>query len=48
MSIFKKTALGMMLLGVAFILMCMSEIVSGDGQANLMWIIVVGIMISVL
>ena len=47
MSIFKKTALGMMLLGLAFILMCMAEIIRGDGQANLMWIIVVGILISV-
>lgn len=46
-SIFKKTALGMMLLGLAFILMCMAEIVRGNGQANLMWIIVVGILISV-
>ena len=47
MSIFKKTSIGMMLLGLAFILMCMAEIVRGDGQANLMWIVVVGILISV-
>lgn len=46
MSIFKKTALGMMLLGLAFIVMSLAEIVRGDGQANLMWIIVVGILIS--
>ena len=46
MSIFKKTAIGMMLLGLAFILMSTAEIVRGEGQANLMWIIVVGILIS--
>ena len=46
MSIFKKTALGMMLLGLAFIVMSTAEIVRGDNQANLMWIIVVGILIS--
>ncbi|MEG0857850.1 MAG: peptide MFS transporter [Terrisporobacter sp.] len=47
MSIFKKTALGMILLGLAFIVMCSAEIVRGDGQANLMWIVVVGILISI-
>lgn len=46
MSIFKKTALGMMLLGLAFIVMSTAEIVRGDNQANLIWIIVVGILIS--
>ena len=46
MSIFKKTSIGMMLLGFAFILMCTAEVVRGDGQANLMWIVVVGILIS--
>ncbi|WP_018590956.1 peptide MFS transporter [Terrisporobacter glycolicus] len=47
MSIFKKTAMGMMLLGLAFILMCTAEILRGDGQASLMWIIAVGILISI-
>lgn len=46
MSIFKKTSIGMMLLGLAFILMCIAEIVRGNGQASLMWIIAVGILIS--
>lgn len=46
MSIFKKTSIGMMLLGFAFILMCTAEIVRGDGQASLMWIIAVGVLIS--
>ncbi len=46
MSIFKKTSIGMILLGFAFILMCTAEVVRGDGQANLMWVVVVGILIS--
>lgn len=46
MSIFKKTAIGMILLGLAFILMAIAEIVRGDNQANLIWIIAVGILIS--
>ena len=46
MSIFKKTAIGMILLGLAFILMSIAEIVRGENQANLMWIVVVGILIS--
>ena len=45
-SIFKKTALGMILLGLAFTTMCIAEIVRGNGQANLMWIVTVGILIS--
>lgn len=47
MSIFKKTAIGMMLLGLAFILMSTAEIVRGEGQASLIWIIAVGILISI-
>ena len=44
---FKKTALGMILLGLAFVVMALAEVVRGDGQANLMWIIMVGILMSV-
>lgn len=43
---FKKTALGMLLLGASFALMALAEVVRGDGQANLMWIIMVGILMS--
>ena len=46
MSIFKKTALGMMLLSAAFMLMATAEVVRGDGQAGLIWIVIVGILIS--
>lgn len=47
LSMFKKTALGMLLLGASFALMALAEVVRGDGQANLMWIIMVGILMSV-
>ena len=46
LSMFKKTALGMLLLGAAFVVMALAEVVRGDGQANLMWIVGVGILMS--
>jgi len=47
LSMFKKTALGMILLGLAFVVMVVAELVRGDGQANLMWIVMVGVLMSV-
>ncbi|EPZ53683.1 POT family protein [[Clostridium] sordellii ATCC 9714] len=46
LSMFKKTALGMLFLGVAFGVMALAEVVRGDGQANLMWIVMVGVLMS--
>lgn len=46
LSMFKKTALGMLLLGLSFAVMALAEIVRGDGQASLMWIFMVGILMS--
>jgi dipeptide/tripeptide permease len=46
LSMFKKTALGMLLLGLAFVVMAAADIIRGDGQANLMWILLVGILMS--
>lgn len=46
LSMFKKTALGMVLLGCAFVVMAVAEIVRGDGQASLMWIVMVGVLMS--
>lgn len=46
LSMFKKTALGMILLGLAFVVMAAAEVVRGDGQANLLWIIMVGVLMS--
>lgn len=47
LSMFKKTALGMILLGLSFVVMAAAEIARGDGQANLMWIIMVGVLMSI-
>lgn len=47
LSMFKKTALGMILLGAAFGVMALAEILRGDGQASILWIIMVGVLISV-
>ena len=47
LSMFKKTALGMILLGLSFGVMALAEIVRGDGQANIMWIIMVGVLMSI-
>ena len=47
MSMFKKTALGMALMGIAFLVMAAADLLRGQGQANLMWIILVGILMSV-
>lgn len=47
LSMFKKTALGMILLGAAFGVMALAEVLRGDGQANLMWIVMVSILMSV-
>ena len=47
LSMFKKTALGMILLGLSFAVMATAEIVRGGNQANLMWIVMVGILMSI-
>lgn len=47
LSMFKKTALGMTLMGAAFLVMALADIVRGTGQANLLWIIMVGLLMSV-
>lgn len=46
LSMFKKTALGMILLAASFGVMAFAEILRGDGQANLLWIIMVGVLMS--
>ncbi|MEG0050643.1 MAG: peptide MFS transporter [Terrisporobacter sp.] len=46
LSMFKKTALGMILLGAAFGVMALAEVVRGDGQASLLWIVAVGVLMS--
>ena len=46
LSMFKKTALGMVLLGASFGVMVLAELIRGDGQASLLWIVMVGILMS--
>ncbi|CUX43692.1 peptide MFS transporter [Clostridium sp. C105KSO13] len=47
LSMFKKTALGMILVGVSFAVMVIADIVRGDGQANLLWIVVIALLMSI-
>ncbi|MGL5756666.1 MAG: peptide MFS transporter [Paraclostridium sp.] len=46
LSMFRKTALGMMLLGSAFGVMALAEILRGDGQASLLWIVMIGVLMT--
>lgn len=47
MSMFKKTALGMMLVGVSFMVMVTADIVRGDGQSSILWLVLVCMLMSV-
>lgn len=46
LSMFKKTALGMILLGLSFAVMALAEIVRGNGQASLIWIVLFGVLMT--
>lgn len=46
-SMFKKTAIGMILVGVAFVVMVCADIVRGDGQCSLLWIVLVSLLMSI-
>ncbi|GAA0706701.1 peptide MFS transporter [Paraclostridium ghonii] len=46
LSMFKKTAIGMVLLGLSFAVMALAEVVRGDGQASLIWIIMFGVLMT--
>lgn len=46
MSMFKKTALGLILLGVAFAEFALADVVRGSGQAHLIWIVIFGIFLT--
>lgn len=47
LSMFKKTAIGMALMGCSFLVMAAADALRGSGQASLLWIILVGILMSV-
>ncbi len=42
-----KTAIGMILVGVAFVVMVCADIVRGDGQCSLLWIVLVSLLMSI-
>ncbi|CAM2891165.1 peptide MFS transporter [Clostridium sporogenes] len=46
MSMFKKTALGMMLLGLSYVIFAMADVTRGGNLAPLAWIIGFGIVLS--
>ncbi|MDM8129089.1 peptide MFS transporter [Paraclostridium benzoelyticum] len=46
LSMFKKTALGMVLLGLSFAVMALAEVLRGDGQASLIWIVMFGVLMT--
>ena len=47
MSMFKKTALGIILVGCAFVAMVAADFIRGDGQASLIWIVLVALLMSI-
>lgn len=47
MSMFKKTALGTMLVGVSYIVMVIADVVRGEGQASIFWLALVCLLMSV-
>jgi len=46
LSMFKKTGLGMVFMGLAFMVMCFADIIRGENQASLLWILAVGLLMS--
>ena len=46
LSIFKHTALGMGILGIAFAIFALADVTRGGGQASLIWVVLFGIALS--
>lgn len=46
LSMFKKTALGMLLLGLSYVIFAMADVTRGGNLASLAWIIAFGIVLS--
>ncbi|MBD5642608.1 peptide MFS transporter [Clostridium botulinum] len=46
MSMFKKTALGMLLLGLAYVIFAMADVTRGNNLLPLAWLVVFGIVLS--
>ncbi|APR01825.1 peptide MFS transporter [Clostridium botulinum] len=46
MSMFKKTALGMLLLGLSYVIFAMADVMRGDNLLPLAWLVVFGIVLA--
>lgn len=46
LSMFKKTALGMLLLGLSYVIFAAADIMRGEALASLIWIVAFGIVLS--
>lgn len=46
LSMFKKTGLGLVLLGISFVVFALADVTRGGGMANLLWVIAFGILLS--
>lgn len=47
MSMFKKTALGMILVGFSYVAMVLADVIRGDGQSSILWLVLVSLLMSV-
>ena len=47
MSMFKKTAIGIFLVGLSYVAMVLANIIRGDGQCSWFWVILIALLMSV-
>lgn len=47
MSMFKKTALGMILVGAGYVVMVVADVARGDAQTSVLWVFVLALLMSV-
>ncbi|MFV0424448.1 MAG: peptide MFS transporter [Bacilli bacterium] len=46
MSLFRKTAIGLALLGSSYVIFAVMEMTRGDGQSSLLWLVLMGTLLS--
>ena len=46
LDMFKKTSIGLLLLGVSFIVFALADVVRGEGQASILWVVAFGVLLS--
>lgn len=47
MSMFKKTAIGIFLVGLSYVAMVLANVIRGDGQCSWFWVILIALLMSV-